>query len=206
MAKIIGNLTGPQNADPDPCHHECAHCGKKDTNLFFAMTRDAVATAYWINPLSPGLITQDFRVKGISGGPPYGISLDPVSDEPPVIPPPPPEVWLLYKHGGRYHSGGDSLQGIYDSRDGAMEAARFAVKDERRSLAERLGQPMIPHHDEESVLKWQPGHHWRYGPIPGEYHASAGIADFCVKSYKVPAGYLPDTTWCKVPHVIEGES
>lgn len=118
------------------------------------------------------------------------------------LPPPPPEVWLVYKHNGAYRSG-DPLQGIYSSEEGAKESVRFSVKDERQSLARRLGQPETLHGDEEPVLTWQLGHHWRYGPIPGEYHAEAGLANFVVKSHKVPEGYLPDTTWCKVPMVTE---
>ena len=120
------------------------------------------------------------------------------------LPPPPPEVWLVYKHGGAY-CGADALQGIYSSEEGAKDSVRFSVKEERASLARRLGQPVTPHEDEEPELRWMRGHHWRYGVIPGEFHAEAGLASFVVKRYQVPEGYLPRTTWCKVPHRTEEE-
>jgi len=190
MGKYIGNLSGPRQKAP-ACPHECARCGKDGTELLFSMTRDAV-----IQITRDGK-SENYRVQGV-GGDVIHADLAEGSEQIP-LPPPPPQVWLVYKHGGAYT--GDALQGIYSSEEGAKDSVRFAVKAERASLARRLGQPQTPHEDEEPPLTWQPGHHWRYGPIAGEYHAEAGLANFTVKSYQVPAGYLPKTTWCKVPHV-----
>jgi hypothetical protein len=198
MNTYTGRLTGITPSPAPACNHQCAHCGKEDTNLLFSMIRNADVQ-----------ITRDhraehYKVHGIAGTRPYVIHAE-ITGEQIEVPPPPPEVWLVYKHGGAYHNGGDSLQGIYSSEEGAKDSVRFSVKDERRSLARRLGQPETPHKAEEPELRWMRGHHWRYGDIPGEFHAEAGLADFTVKMYKVPEGYLPRTTWCKVPHSTEKE-
>ena len=197
---IIGNLSG---AEPvrDACDHECAHCGKSGSELVFGMIRDAAVEAHWYLP-NHRTVTERFRVQQIAGSQPCGITLNPVSDEPPVIPPPPPEVWLVYKHGG-YWSEGGPLQGIYSSEEGAKDSVRFSVRDERRSLARRLGQPEIPHDDEQPPLRWKPVHHVRYGMIPGEFCTEAGLASYTVKSYQVFPGYLPDVTHSKITHITE---
>lgn len=147
-----------------------------------------------------------YEVRGLAGEYPYLIHADLAKDSEQVeLPPPPPEVWLVYKHNGAYADGGP-LQGIYSSEEGAKDSVRFSVKRERASLRQRLGFIMTPHHEEEPELKWQLVHHQRYGPIPGEYYTEAGLANFVVKSYKVPEGYLMDTKWCVVPHTTEADA
>lgn len=193
MSKYTGNLTGPRQKGRE-CPHECTNCGKDGTELLFSVIRDCD-----IQVNRDGKV-EHYDVHGVGGSVIHaGLAEGNVQIE---LPPPPPEVWLVYKHGGAYMR--DGLQGIYSSEEGAKDSVRFQVKNERRSLARRLGQPETPHEDEEPVLVWQRGHHWRYGEIPGEFHAEAGLADFVVKRYKVPEGYLPQTTWCKVPMETEG--
>ena len=196
MNKYVGSLGGPASSRP-ACSHVCTHCGEDGTELLFSMTRDSV-----IQVTRDGK-SENYRVQGVGGNVIHAELAE--GSEQVELPPPPPEVWLVYKHGGAYH-GGDALQGIYSSEEGAKDSVRFSVKEERASLARRLGRPETPHDDEEPALWWTRGHHWRYGGIPGEFHAEAGLANFVVKSYKVPEGYLPRTTWCKVPHLTEEES
>ena len=197
MNKYVGALGGPASSRR-ACSHVCAHCGEDGTELLFSMTRDAV-----IQIVRDGK-DENYTVRGV-GGKVIHADLAEGSEQIP-LPPPPPEVWLVYKHNGRYDHGMGPLQGIYSSEEGAKDSVRFAVKEERASLAERLGQPKTPHEAEEPVLRWHPVRHWRYGTIPGEFYAQAGLADFTVKKYKVPEGYLPRTTWCAVPHLTEEES
>jgi hypothetical protein len=198
--RYTGNLTGPRSRE-QACAHTCSQCGKTGQELAFSMVRNAQIT------ITRDGKTERYEVHGMGGEYPYSIDADlaPGNEQIP-LPPPPPEVWLVYKHGGAYGNGGDPLQGIYSTEKGAKDSVRFAVKQERASLAARLGQPETPHSEPEPELRWMRGHHWRYGPIPGEYHAEAGLANFVVKRYKVPEGYLPDTTWCVVPHTSEGEA
>jgi hypothetical protein len=185
----IGSLGS--EAPEDSCDHTCSQCGKGGSNLMFDMTRRAEVTI-----LRDGKL-EHYRIRGLTGTSTMHAELVPGSGQVP-LPPPPPEVWLVYKHGGSYDSG-DPLQGIYSSEEGAKDSVRFSVKEERASLARRLGQPETPHEAEEPVLRWQPARHWRYGQIPGEFYAEAGLANYVVKSHQVPGGYLPQTTWCKVP-------
>jgi hypothetical protein len=186
MSTYIGRLDN--SPARDTCPHVCSQCGRSDTSLLFEMVRNCE-----IQVTRNGK-SERYDPRGVAPG---VIHADPIDDLPPVIPPAPPEVWLVYKHGGRY--GTENLQGIYSSEEGAKESVRFAVKEERASLARRLGQPETSHDAPEPTLKWQLGHHSRYGAIPGEFHASAGLADFVVKRYKVEKAYLPDTKWCVVP-------
>lgn len=197
--KYTGNLTGPRSRE-ETCAHACSHCGKTGQVLAFDIIRNAE-----VQVVRNGK-TERYEVHGMSGEYPYSVDVDLASGSEQVpLPPPPPEVWLVYKHNGRYDHGMGPLQGIYSSEEGAKDSVRFAVKEERASLAERLGQPKIPHEAEEPPLLWHPVSHWRHGVIAGEFWASAGLADFTVKKYQVPAGYLPDTKWCVVPHTSEAE-
>ena len=194
-----GNLTGSRTPR-ETCPHSCSQCGRSGQNLVFDMICEAE-----VSILRDGR-TERYKVHGIAGEYPYKIDADLAPGSEQIeLPPPPPEVWLVYKSGGSYRDG-DSLQGIYSSEEGAKDSVRFSVKEERASLARRLGQPVTDHSAEEPGITWMLGHHWRYGPIPGEYHAEAGLANYTVKCYKVPEGYLPRTTWCKVPHVTEPDA
>ena len=196
MNKYVGSLGGPASSRP-ACSHACAHCGEGGTELLFSMTRDSV-----IQVTRDGK-SENYRVQGIGGKVIHAELAE--GSEQVELPPPPPEVWLVYKHGGAYNDG-EPLQGIYSSEEGAKDSARFTIKRERQSLARRLGQPETPHEAEEPPLIWRPIHHERYGPIPGYFYAEAGLANLTVKKHKVPGAYLPDTTWCKVPHLTEDES
>lgn len=203
VAEYTGSLTGTEDRPRrETCQHECKHCGQGAHRMLADMVLGMEAEVLWPNERGGGLIPEKFRVTGVGGG----LHLKPVADKRPEIPPPPPEVWLVYKHGGRYDHGQGPLQGIYSDEDGAKDSVRFVVKEERRSLQERLGQPVTEHGDEEPPLVWKHVRHWRHGVIPNEFWATAGLADFTVKKYKVPEGYLPDTKWCKVPHVTEEEN
>jgi hypothetical protein len=194
---LIGKLGS--GSREETCAHSCSHCGKTGQALAFDMIRNAEVLVI------RNYKAERYEVRQISGGYPYSLNVGLAAGSVQIeLPPPPPEVWLVYKYGGTYLSG-DSLQGIYSSEEGAKDSVRFCVKQERASLARRLGQPETPHHAEEPELRWILGHHWRYGPIPDEYHAEAGLANFVVKKYSVPEGYLPDTTWCVVPHATEKE-
>jgi hypothetical protein len=156
VSKYIGSLTGAMPSAP-ACPHVCNRCGKSETDLLFSLTRNSV-----VQIVRDGK-DENYSIRGV-GGNTLHAELASGSEQIP-LPPPPPEVWLVYKHGGGYRSG-DPLQGIYSSEEGAKDSVRFSVKEERRSLAERLGQPATPHEEEEPALRWIPVSHWRYGVIP----------------------------------------
>lgn len=201
--EYIGSLTGTEDRPRrETCAHECKHCGHGAHRLLADMILGMKAQVLWPNERGAGLIPEEFRVTGVGDG----LNLKPVADKRPEIPPHPPEVWLVYRYHGRYDHGMGPLQGIYSSEEGAKHSVRFGAKEERASLAERLGQPKTPHDAEEPPLVWHGSRHWRYGPIPDEYWTEAGLATFIVKKYKVPEGYLPDTTWCKITHVKEEDA
>lgn len=191
--KYIGNLTGPRQERTNACPHLCAQCGRGGQELLFDAVRDHEIS------IVRGGKEERYEVRGV-GGSVINADLAPGSIQV-ELPPPPPVVWIVYKHGGRYTR--DALQGIYSSEEGAMQSVRFAVKEERASLARRLGQPVTPHKDEEPVLTWSPVHWDKYGPIPGWWWTEAGLADFTIEKHSVPEGYLPDTDWCQVPMATE---
>jgi hypothetical protein len=106
-------------------------------------------------------------------------------------------VYLLYKHGGDYTSGG-SLENVYATEQAAKDSAEYWAKGERMSLADRLGlviKDRLTGHwrdselwDNSGPLKWKPTYEHRFGPSLVSQWASAGFTTFVIKKHQVETG------------------
>lgn len=163
-----------------PGTRKCDTCGKTGGELLFEMTRDAVVSVRRADNCYEKL-----HIRGVGGGPPYSLDAEPIDPEPLVIPVPPAQVYLVYQHGGTRHYNGP-LMGIYADKESAQKSVIYWAKDERHSLARRLGiKPPLPWAEDDQEPEWGPVHQGKYGPIPDWSFCQAGLATFTIEKHDV---------------------